>query len=56
MACFSPEIDWTSRPSSERSRDLPLGATMYAEIVLSRLLAADLGTRHVNPHASQVLA
>jgi hypothetical protein len=29
---------------------------MYAEIVLIRLLAADLGTRHVHPHASQVLA
>ena len=56
MACFSAKIDWTSRPSSERSRDLPLGAIVNAEIVLIRLLAADLGTRHVHPHSAQVLA
>ena len=56
MACFSAGIDWTSRRSSERSTDLPMGATMNAEIVLIRRLAADLGIRHVYPHSSQVLA
>jgi hypothetical protein len=56
MACFSAGIDRTSRPSSPWSRDLPLGATMNAEIVVIRRLAADLGTRHVHPHSSQVLA
>jgi len=34
----------------------PWGATMNADIVLIRRLTADLGTRHVYPHSSQVLA
>jgi hypothetical protein len=33
-----------------------LGATLNAEIDLSRRLAADRGTRQVYPHSSQVLA
>jgi hypothetical protein len=56
MACFSAEIDRTSRTSSPRSTDLPPTATVNAEIDLRRRLAADLGMCHMHPHLPQVLA